>query len=64
LVEIDDNNFKALKHNMGVVFNKDPVNNTLEYKAGKNMSFYNDNYIKIKDKIAGDIIFYDSPWGV
>ena len=68
LVEIDDNNFKALKHNMGVVFNKDlvnkePVNNTLEYMPGKNMSFFNDNYIKIKDNIAGDIIFYDPPWG-
>jgi hypothetical protein len=63
LVEIDKNNFKALKHNMGVVFNKDPENNILEYKAGKNMSFFNDNYIKIKDKVAGDIIFYDPPWG-
>ena len=63
LVEIDKNNFKALKHNMGVVFNKDLENNTLEYKPGKNMSFFNDNYIKIKDKIAGDIIFYDPPWG-
>jgi hypothetical protein len=63
LVEIDDNNFKALKHNMGVVFNKSVENNTLEYKPGKNMSFYNDNYIKIKDKIGGDVIFYDPPWG-
>ena len=68
LVEIDDNNFKALKHNMEVVFNKDLVNkdsgnNTLEYKSGKNMSFFNDNYIKIRDEIGGDIIFYDPPWG-
>ena len=68
LVEIDKNNFKVLKHNMGVMFNKDlvnkePENNTLEYKPGKNMSFFNDNYILIKDKIAGDIIFYDPPWG-
>ncbi len=63
LVEIDDNNFKALKHNMGVVFNKSVENDILEYKPGKNMSFYNDNYIKIKDKVGGDIIFYDPPWG-
>jgi len=61
LIEIDGNNFKALKHNMGVVFNKEVDNNTLEYKPGKNMSFYNDNYIKIK--VGGDIIFYDPPWG-
>ena len=70
LVEIDSNNFKALKHNMSVVFNKDPgslnkdvINNTLEYKAGKTMNFFNDNYIKIRDKLGGDIIFYDPPWG-
>ncbi len=70
LVEIDKNNFKALKHNMGVVFNKDPgsfnkgpENNTLEYKFGKTMKFFNDNYIKIKDDLGGDIIFYDPPWG-
>jgi hypothetical protein len=63
LIEIDKNNFKALKHNMGVVFNKDPENNILEYKAGKNMNFFNDNYIKIRDKLGGDIIFYDPPWG-
>jgi hypothetical protein len=63
LIEIDGNNFKALKHNMGVVFNKEPIKNTLEYKPGKNMSFFNDNYIKIRDEIGGDIIFYDPPWG-
>lgn len=70
LIEIDKNNFKALKHNMGVVFNKDPgsfnkdpENNTLEYKAGKTMNFFNDNYIKIRDILGGDIIFYDPPWG-
>ena len=48
---------------MGVVFNKDPVNDTLEYKGGKTMNFFNDNYIKIRDKVGGDIIFYDPPWG-
>ncbi len=66
LVEIDKNNFKALKHNMSVVFNKDPFNtenNTLEYKPGKSMKFFNDNYINIRDKLGGDIIFYDPPWG-
>ena len=61
LIEIDKNNFKALKHNMGVVFNKEVDNNTLEYKPGKTMKFFNDNYIKIK--VGGDIIFYDPPWG-
>ena len=63
LIEIDKNNFKALKHNMGVVFNKEVINDTLEYKGGKTMNFYNDNYIKIRDKVGGDIIFYDPPWG-
>ena len=70
LVEIDKNNFKALKHNMSVVFNKDlgsfnkdVNNNSLEYKPGNTMSFFNDNYIKIRDKLGGDIIFYDPPWG-
>ena len=61
LIEIDGNNFKALKHNMGVVFNKKVDNDTLEYKPGKTMKFFNDNYIKIK--VEGDIIFYDPPWG-
>ncbi len=63
LIEIDKNNFKALKHNMGVVFNKEVINDTLEYKAGKTMNFFNDNYIKIRDELGGDIIFYDPPWG-
>jgi hypothetical protein len=57
LVEIDANNFKALKHNMEVMFNNGSFN------TGKNISFFNDNYIKIRDEIGGDIIFYDPPWG-
>jgi hypothetical protein len=61
LIEIDKNNFKALKHNMSVVFQKDPVNNELEYEDGKIMRFFNDNYIKMR--LGGDIIFYDPPWG-
>ena len=48
-VEIDDNNYTALVHNMKTI--------------RANINTVKDNFIKVKDTGYWDIVFYDPPWG-
>lgn len=48
-IEIDDNNYTSLVHNMKTI--------------GANINTVKDNFIKVKDTGNWDIVFYDPPWG-
>ena len=48
-IEIDDNNYTSLVHNMKTL--------------GANVNTIKDNFIKVKDTGKWDIVFYDPPWG-
>lgn len=48
-IEIDDNNYTSLVHNMDIL--------------GANVKCIKDNFIKVKDTGKWDIVFYDPPWG-
>jgi 16S rRNA G966 N2-methylase RsmD len=49
-IEMDKDRFNYLKHNMDI-FNC------------KNITYYNDNYLKIYKTLKQDIIYLDPPWG-
>jgi len=49
-VELDKTRYDYLKHNMDVF-------------GRKNITFYNDSYINLYDKLKQDVIYLDPPWG-
>lgn len=52
-VELDENRFEYLKHNMMIY---------KQYKNYSNYSLYNDNCLEIVKSLKQDIIFIDPPW--